>query len=90
MDYWRTITGSFQGLLAQACLSALLLIVGLYLANRLFELSRPSLSKLWRKSRMGFAAMALLAMVMGLWADKTDGDCGIVELCNCVNAGMRN
>ena len=72
MTNLEIINETFQGLLAQACLSALLLIAGLYLANRLFLLLRPSLSKLWRKSRMGLAAMVLLSLAMGLWADKTN------------------
>ena len=87
---WQTITGSFQGLLAQACLYALLAIVGVCVARKFFGLSRSSLSKLWRKSRMGLAALALLSLAMGLWADKTNGNYGIVELCNYGNEGMWN
>ena len=90
MTNLEVIIKSFQGLLAQACLSALLLIVSVCTAKKFFGLSRSSLSKLWRKSRMGFAALALLAVSMGLWADKTNGNYGIVELCNYGNEGMRN
>ena len=72
MTNLEIISESFRGLLAQACLSALLLIIGLYFANKIFKFSRSSLSQLWRKSRMCFASMALLAVAMGLWADKTN------------------
>ena len=69
---WRTITESFQGLLAQACLFALLVIVCVCTAVKFFGLSRSSLSRLWRMSRMGLAALTLLSVTMGLWADKTN------------------
>ena len=88
MTNLEIIIESFQGLLAQACLFALLVVAGLYTINKFLELLRPSLSKLWRESRMGLAALALLSVAMGLWADKTDGNYGIVELCNYGNEGM--
>ena len=87
---WQTITESFRGLLAQACLYALIVVAGLYAINKFLGLLRPSLSRLWRESRMGLAALALLSVAMGLWADKTDGNYGIVELCNYGNEGMWN
>ena len=93
MTNLEIISESFRGLLAQACLSALLLIIGLYFANKIFKFSRSSLSQLWRKSRMCFASMALLAVAMGLWADKTNllrqiihpwnfGDPPVVTVCD--------
>ena len=61
---WQTIIKSFQSLLAQVCLSALFAIVGACTVMKFIGLSRSSLSRLWRKSRMGLAAMALLSLVM--------------------------
>ena len=72
MTNLEIITESFRGLLAQACLYALIVVAGLYAINKFLELLRPSLSRLWRESRMGLAALALLSLAMGLWADKTN------------------
>ena len=69
---WQTIIKSFQGLLAQACLSALLLIVSVCTAKKFFGLSHSSLFKLWRKSRLGFIATLILSLTMALWANKTN------------------
>ena len=66
------IIESFRGLLAQACLFTLFLIVAAYAMRKLFGLLSISMSTHWRKSRMGFAAMVLLSLAMGLWADKTN------------------
>ena len=90
MTNLEIISESFQGLLAQVCLSALFLIVGAYAARKFFAMLRSFLSRLWKTSRMGLAAVALLSLAMGLWADKAGGDYVIVELCNYANAGMRN
>ena len=90
MTNLEIIIESFQGLLAQACLFALLVIVCVCTVMKFFGLSCSSLSKLWRKSRMGLVAVAILSVAMGLWADKAGGDYVIVELCNYANAGMRN
>ena len=72
MTNLEIIIESFQGLLAQACLFALLVIVCVCTVMKFFGLSCSSLSKLWRKSRMGLAAVAILSVAMGLWADKTN------------------
>ena len=63
---------AFQGLLAQTCLSALLAIVVLFAAAKILKSTRAAFSGLWRKSRMGLAAVAILSVAMGLWADKTN------------------
>ena len=81
---------AFQGLLAQACLYALLLIFGVVVATKILKEIRVAISSLWQKSRFSFAAVGLLSLAMGLWADKTRRNYVIVELCNYVNAGMRN
>jgi len=81
---------AFQGLLAQACLSALLAIVVLFAAAKILKSTRAAFSGLWRKSRMGLAAVAILSLTMMLWGDKTNENYGIVELCNYVNAEMWN
>ncbi len=61
------------GLLAQVCLSALLLIVcGIAIAKLAKATGRP-LGELWRKSRALFAALALLACCATLDAQKTNG-----------------
>ena len=72
MTNLEVISESFQGLLAQVCLSALFLIVGAYAAREFFAMLRSFLSRLWKTSRMGLAAVALLSLAMGLWADKTN------------------
>ena len=72
MTNLEIIIESFQGLLAQACLFALLVIVCVCTVMKFFGLSCSSLSKLRQKSRMGLASLALLSVVMGLWADKTN------------------
>ena len=84
------ISESFQGLLAQACLSALLAMVVVFAAVKILKSTRAAFSGLWRKSRMGLVAVAIFSVAMGLWADKAGGDYVIVELCNYANAGMRN
>ena len=81
---------AFQGLLVQACLSALLAIVVLFAAAKIHRATRAAFSGLWRKSRMGLAAVAILSLTMMLWGDKTTENYGIVELCNYVNAEMWN
>ena len=81
---------TFQGLLAQACLSALFLIVGVVVATKILKEIRGTISSLWRKSRFSFAAVVLLSLTMFLWADKTRRNYVIVELCNYVNAELRN
>ena len=90
MTNLEIISGSFQGLLAQACLSALLAIVGVAAAAKILKKIRVAFSSLWRKSRFSFAAVMLLSLAMFLWADKAGGDYVIVELCNYANAEMRN
>ena len=72
MTNLEIISESFQGLLAQACLSALLAIVGVAAAAKILKKIRVAFSSLWRKSRFSFAAVMLLSMAMGLWADKTN------------------
>ena len=90
MTNLETIAEAFQGLLAQACLSALFAIVAVFAAAKILKSTRGAFSGLWRKSRMGLAAVAILSVAMGLWADKTNENYGIVELCNYVNAEMWN
>ena len=90
MTNLEIISESFQGLLAQACLSALLAIVGVAAAAKILKKIRVAFSSLWRKSRFSFAAVLLLFLTMFLWTDKTEDDYVIVELCNYANAGMRN
>ena len=68
----ETIAEAFQGLLAQACLSALLAIVGGVAAAKILKSTRAAFSGLWRKSRFSFAAVMLLSLTMFLWADKTN------------------
>ena len=70
---------SFQGLLAQACLSALLAIVGVAAAAKVLKKIRVAFSSLWRKSRFSFAAVMLLSLTMFLWADKTNLLCMIIH-----------
>ena len=72
MTNLEIISGSFQGLLAQACLSALLAIVGVAAAAKILKKIRVAFSSLWRKSRFSFAAVMLLSLTMFLWADKTN------------------
>ena len=72
MTNLETISESFQGLLAQACLSALLAIVGVAAAAKILKKIRVAFSSLWRKSRFSFAAVMLLSLTMFLWADKTN------------------
>ena len=72
MTNLETISESFQGLLAQACLSALLAIVGVAAAAKILKKIRVAFSSLWRKSRFSFAAVMLLSLAMFLWADKTN------------------
>ncbi len=72
MTNLEIISESFQGLLVQVCLSALFLIVGAYAARKFFAMLRSFLLRLWKTSRMGLAAVALLSLAMGLWADKTN------------------
>ena len=86
----ETIAEAFQGLLAQACLSALLAMVVVFAAVKILKSTRAAFSGLWRKSRMGLAAVALLSRTMMLWGNKTNENYVIVELCNYANAGMRN
>ena len=81
---------AFQGLLAQACLSALFAIVAVFAVAKILKSTRAAFSSLWRKSRFSFAAVMLLSLTMFLWADKAGGDYVIVELCNYANAEMRN
>ena len=90
MTNLEIIHESFQGLLAQVYLSALLAIVGVAAAAKILKKIRVVFSSLWRKSRFSFAAVMLLSLTMFLWADKAGGDYVIVELCNYANAGMRN
>ena len=90
MTNLEIISESFQGLLAQACLSALLAIVGVAVVAKILKKIRVAFSSLWRKSRFSFTAVMLLSLTMFLWADKAGGDYVIVELCNYANAGMRN
>ena len=90
MTNLEVISESFQGLLAQACLFALLAIVGVAAAAKVLKKIRVAFSSLWRKSLFSFAAVMLLFLTMFLWADKTEDDYVIVELCNYANAGMRN
>ena len=63
---------AFQGLLAQACLSALLAMVVVFAAVKILKSTRAAFSGLWRKSRMGLAAVAILSLTMMLWGDKTN------------------
>ena len=72
MTNLEAIAESFQGLLAQACLSALLAIVGVAAAAKILKKIRVAFSSLWRKSRFSFAAVMLLSLTMFLWADKTN------------------
>jgi hypothetical protein len=72
MTNLEVISESFQGLLAQACLSALLAIVGVAAAAKVLKKIRVAFSSLWRKSRFSFAAVLLLFLTMFLWADKTN------------------
>ena len=72
MTNLEVISESFQDLLAQACLSALLAIVGVAAAAKVLKKIRVAFSSLWRKSRFSFAAVLLLFLTMFLWADKTN------------------
>ncbi len=72
MTNLEIIHESFQGLLAQACLSALFAIVGVAVAAKVLKKFRFAFSCLWQKSRVSFAAVALLSVAMALWADKTN------------------
>ena len=63
---------TYQGLLAQVCLSPLLAIVGVAAAAKILKKIRVAFSSLWRKSRFSFAAVMLLSLTMFLWADKTN------------------
>ena len=90
MTNLEIIAESYRGLLTQACLSALLLIVGVVVATKILKEIRVAFFCLWQKSRFSFAAVVLLSLTMFLWADKTGRNYVIVELCNYVNAGMRN
>ena len=72
MTNLEIISESFQGLLAQACLSALLAIVGVVVVAKILKKIRVAFSSLWRKSRFSFAAVMLLSLTMFLWADKTN------------------
>ena len=72
MTNLEAIAESFQGLLAQACLSALLAMVVVFAAVKILKSTRAAFSGLWRKSRMGLVAVAILSVAMGLWADKTN------------------
>ena len=72
MTNLEVISEAFQGLLAQACLSALLAIVGVAAAAKVLKKIRVAFSSLWRKSRFSFAAVMLLSLTMFLWADKTN------------------
>jgi len=72
MTNLETIVESFQGLLAQACLSALLAMVVVFAAAKILKSTRAAFSGLWRKSRFSFAAVMLLSLSMFLWADKTN------------------
>ena len=76
----ETIAEAFQGLLAQACLSALLAMVVVFAAVKILKSTRAAFSGLWRKSRMGLAAVALLSRTMMLWGNKTNENYVIVEL----------
>ena len=72
MTNLEVISKAFQGLLAQACLFALLAIVGVAAAAKILKKIRVAFSSLWRKSRFSFAAVMLLSLTMFLWADKTN------------------
>ncbi len=72
MTNLEVISEAFQGLLTQACLSALLAIVGVAAAAKILKKIRVAFSSLWRKSRFSFAAVMLLFLTMFLWADKTN------------------
>ena len=63
---------TYQGLLAQVCLSPLLAIVGVAAAAKILKKIRVAFSSLWRKSRFSFAAVMFLSLTMFLWADKTN------------------
>ena len=90
MTNLEAIAESFQGLLAQACLSALFAMVVVFAAVKILKEIRVAFSCLWQKSRFSFASVVLLSLTMFLWADKTGRNYVIVELCNYVNAGIRN
>ena len=90
MTNLEAIAESFQGLLAQACLSALLAMVVVFAAVKILKSTRAAFSGLWRKSRIGFVVVAILSLTMMLWGNKTNENYVIVELCNYANAGMRN
>ena len=72
MTNLEVISESFQGLLAQACLSALLAIVGVAAAAKVLKKIRVAFSSLWRKSRIGVAAISILSLSMALWGNKTN------------------
>ena len=72
MTNLEVISESFRGLLAQACLSALLAMVVVVAAVKILKSTRAAFSGLWRKSRFSFAAVMLLFLTMFLWADKTN------------------
>ena len=72
MTNLEAIAESFQGLLAQACLSALLAMVVVFAAVKILKSTRAAFSGLWRKSRIGFVVVALLSLTMMLWGDKTN------------------
>jgi len=72
MTNLETIAEAFQGLLAQACLSALLAMVVVVAVVKILKSTRAAFSGLWRKSRMGLAAVAILSLTMMLWGDKTN------------------
>ena len=72
MTNLETIAEAFQGLLAQACLSALLAMVVVFAAVKILKSTRAAFSGLWRKSRIGFVVVAILSLTMMLWGNKTN------------------
>ena len=69
---FESLREMFGGLLAQVCLSALLLIACGSAIAKLAKATGGPLGGLWRKSRVLFAALALLACCATLDAQKTN------------------